>query len=639
MRKKTAKVLFLGASEVKNAFFKKALETGSLQFIETAGGGRSERLQLFMDALKILKSLSYHFEPKESQLQKTGVALAQLVVNAEAKWEELRMREKLLDLEERRTRFFGEFSLKDVAFIEEHSDLKIHYFCHRPLAEVRENPHLWLVGSDAEWDYFVSFQKEPPKMPGLIEMQIERPLVEVRAELKMVREQIASQVKLLHQLVGQKKELQISCLKETEKGNLIHAQNQAEAELDSRLFVASAYCDSDDIEQFPKWFKGLGLYFETIAVDEDERAPTILKNKGLAAVGQDVIEVYEAPSTGDQDPSLWVLWAFAFFFAVIISDAGYGFILLLSALFLRWRARGKEKKPKVHRFLRLMTLLSSVTIIWGVLMASFFGIDFAPNSPVQNYSVIHWMVKKKVAYHLQQRGDVFHEWQRSYPQIAHMHDPEEVLMAAHTTLSNGRVSYEMHSEFAQNVLMEMAICIGLVHIILSLLRYAGRTPASIGWVFFLLGGYLYFPSQIQATSALYFLFGVPPAAAVSVGLGFLIGGSVAALILALYRNGWGGLLEPTQALQLFADVLSYLRLYALALAGMILAATFNDLGLSMRGIFGIPLIIIGHLINLTMAVLAAVIHGLRLNFLESYHYCFEGGGKLFNPLRRITDGY
>ena len=54
---------------------------------------------------------------------------------------------------------------------------------------------------------------------------------------------------------------------------------------------------------------------------------------------------------------------------------------------------------------------------------------------------------------------------------------------------------------------------------------------------------------------------------------------------------------------------------------------------------GIPTMIVGHLINLNMAVLAAVIHGLRLNFLESYHYCFEGGGKQFQPLRRLEDGY
>ena len=84
--------------------------------------------------------------------------------------------------------------------------------------------------------------------------------------------------------------------------------------------------------------------------------------------------------------------------------------------------------------------------------------------------------------------------------------------------------------------------------------------------------------------------------------------------------------------QVFSDVLSYLRLYALSLAGMIMADTFNTMGLQLNFFGGILIIIFGHITNIGLSTMGATIHSLRLNFLEWYHYSWEGGGRLFNPL-------
>jgi len=635
MRKETVKVLFLGATSVKEAFYAKAQKIGALEFTDLSPD-RTEELQQIVHALKTLRSLSHTFDGRGKLVEKSGLKLAQLVIDTESKFEELKAREKLLKIEESRTTVFGNFSLEDVAFVEKHSKVRIHYFCHRPAHEVRENPDLRFVGTDVEWDYFVTLG-EPPKIPGLIEIHIRRSLADIRKELETVRAELDRLTELLHSLVKSEAKLKEAYVRAANADNLGRAANAARSDLDGHLFSATGYCDKDDVPEFETWFKGLGLYFEIIEVEEGERAPTILKNSGLAAVGQDVIQVYDTPSLSDQDPSLWVLWSFALFFALIISDAGYGMLLLLGTLFFKWRM--KKQSPGLVRFWKLMTLLSSMSVAWGVLTASYFGMDFAPDSPVQKTSIMHWMVKKKVAYHMREKGAVYKEWVRFYPVISKLNTPEEVLMAANKKLPSGRISYEMHTEFSQNLLMELAIVIGLMHVSLSLLRYAGRSPPAIGWVLFLIGGYLYFPSKIDATSALSFLFGFSRGPLATIGLGLLLGGVVVATVLSFYKNRWSGIAEPMTELQLFADVLSYLRLYALALAGMILAGTFNDLGLAMSPWAGIPVIIFGHLINLSMAVLAAVIHGLRLNFLESYHYCFEGGGKHFQPLRRLEDGY
>ncbi len=44
-------------------------------------------------------------------------------------------------------------------------------------------------------------------------------------------------------------------------------------------------------------------------------------------------------------------------------------------------------------------------------------------------------------------------------------------------------------------------------------------------------------------------------------------------------------------------------------------------------------ILVGHFVNMNLTIMVGVIHGLRLNFLEWYQYCFKGDGRAFNPLR------
>lgn len=88
-------------------------------------------------------------------------------------------------------------------------------------------------------------------------------------------------------------------------------------------------------------------------------------------------------------------------------------------------------------------------------------------------------------------------------------------------------------------------------------------------------------------------------------------------------------------IQIFADSMSYLRLYALGLSGALVVSTMTELASGMHVVLGGLLLLVAHTVNLALCVMGGVIHGLRLNFLEWYHYSFEGGGKKFNPLKKI----
>ena len=167
------------------------------------------------------------------------------------------------------------------------------------------------------------------------------------------------------------------------------------------------------------------------------------------------------------------------------------------------------------------------------------------------------------------------------------------------------------------------------------MRYLRRSWANLGWVLFAIGGYLYFPVTLNATSLIEFLGLIPKSVAETVGLQLLYGGMGLAVVLALVQKKLKGIGEIAQVIAIFADILSYLRLYALALASTIMARTFNSMGLEIGLVVGSVVILAGHSINLLLGTMGGVIHGLRLNFIEWYHYSFDGEGRLFNPLRRL----
>jgi len=374
------------------------------------------------------------------------------------------------------------------------------------------------------------------------------------------------------------------------------------------------------------------VHYEEVTIEEEDKVPTYLENYGFNRIGEDLVHIYDTPGIKDKDPSPWVIWAFALFFAMILSDGGYGVIFLGLAMYLRY------KFPKIKgvgkRMLTLLTLLSGTCIAWGIFSHSFFGISFDPSGPVASASGMQWLIEKKAAYHMAQGDDVYELWTQKFPQLANLSSPHDFVVQG-VEERDGKMRYLMRDRFYDNIMLELALLVGVIHIALSFLRSFKEHWAGIGWIAFMVGSYLYFPIYLKATSLIHFLGGIPKIAGGEVGLELLGGGVGVAVILSLIQHRAGGAAEIINIIQVFADVLSYLRLYALGLAGGMMSSTFNDIGGSMTLVTGAIVIIIGHVVNIVLSVMGGVIHGLRLNFLEWYHYCFEGGGKLFNPLRML----
>jgi V/A-type H+-transporting ATPase subunit I len=141
------------------------------------------------------------------------------------------------------------------------------------------------------------------------------------------------------------------------------------------------------------------------------------------------------------------------------------------------------------------------------------------------------------------------------------------------------------------------------------------------------------------------------ASAVHVGVGLGVGGLLTILLLSSERpirhpadlllrllDGVGSLTNITK---LFGDVMSYLRLFALGLASASLAITFNQLAsqvVESDVVLAVPIalliLVLGHGINLLLAIISGFVHGLRLNFIEFFNWSLSEEGTAFQPFNK-----
>jgi V/A-type H+-transporting ATPase subunit I len=353
--------------------------------------------------------------------------------------------------------------------------------------------------------------------------------------------------------------------------------------LDKRLFVLKCWTPIPENELVKKIGEGFTFGFFSEEPEKGDRVPVLLSNKPAFDSGEDLVGVYSQPNYSDFDPSGIVLYCFSVFYGMIIGDAGYGFISLALTVLLHWKV--KSESPLWIRFRRLCYVLSSSVIFFGVISASYFGISLSAENPLN-----------------------------------------ELLL------------FNLNTKEGQNQVMLISVIMGMAHISIALAIkfYRTRDLPTLGWIIVIWSGYALLSSRMVE--------GVDNPVAMYIAIA---GMGLVVLFTSNSRNpiirillGLNGALG---VVQLLADCLSYMRLFALGLATMYMCQTFNMLaemaykGLPYVGFVPAVLILVsGHAINLLLGVMGGVVHGLRLNFLEWYRWCFEGDGLPFKPFRKIA---
>lgn len=632
-----AKYLIIGATADLHSFFERAQEIGCLEFISLNSPKAIEApvtLQTLLGAIKILKKQPLHSSYQGGGDLHLAMQIAERTMELKDDLNKLYGEKRVLDTEIVRVAPFGDFSMQEIRSIEKKGDRKIQFFCMKTAKSHKTSfpTEILYITTEYDLDYFVQISKEPLSLPGMIEMHIDTPSGELESRLDFVEDAIHRFEVELKELATHLEFLQHALIEVLNDHNLAHSKKKVAYPLSSALFFIEAWVPQDKIPTLIGLANEMTIHIEPLLIEKDDKIPTCLTNQGASLVGEDLIKIYDIPSTEDKDPSSWVLIFFALFFAVIVGDAGYGALFLSLAFYLKKKfplLRGEQK-----RMLRLLFILSTACIVWGVTISSYFGIKVAPGSTLSRISPLHYLVERKADYHLKVKDDVYRTWATKFPQIQTAQTGDEMLKMS-AVQKKKTTTYQIVEEFSGNLILEFTILMGIFHITAGFLRYLRRNIAGLGWILFMFGGYLFFPSLLNATIIPEFMGWVDRSTARTIGIQLLLTGIGFATLTALIQRRWKGIGEITNMVQVFADVLSYLRLYALSLAGAIMASTFNQEGSALGYFFGFIVIFIGHGINMLLSFMGGIVHGLRLNFLEWYHYCFEGGGRLFKPLKKI----
>ncbi len=631
------KYLILGVKEDIDRFFERAQSKGIMEFISPFGKKPVEmtaEIQHLLDAKRILRKLPVK-KPyiKGGDLQFADEVALQ-IIRLKSEVERLHEEKRLVESEIIRVAPFGDFSLDDIDFIERIGKREIQFFCMKTekahIADISDE--VIYIGSEYDLDYFIAINKQPRSYPDMIEMRIDRPLGELQTHLSFVKESLHQIEAELKGFAGHLDFIHEAFVERLNDFNLATAKKEIAYPLENSLFAVEAWIPVNKINTLFSIIDGMAIHCEPILIEESDRVPTYMENKGANRIGEDLVRIYDIPATTDKDPSGWVFWFFALFFAMIVNDGGYGLLYLGVCVFLKYKF--PTLKGSARRFLQLATILSTACVAWGLLTTQFFGLEILPNNWIGKTSLLDVVAVKKASYHLAHQDDVYQFWIKEFPNLSQAATGKEFLQGG-IIEKDHHLNYPIIDAFNDAILLEFSLMIGVIHIALGLLRYALRNWSAIGWVAFMVGAYLFFPTMLHATSMLNYLGIVDQVTGKEIGLQLIYVGIAVALFLALIQKRLKGIGEIAVLVQVFADVLSYLRLYALGLAGSMMAETFNGIGRNVGLFLGVLVILLGHSVNVMLGLMAGMIHGLRLNFIEWYHYCFDGGGRLFRPLMRF----
>ena len=384
----------------------------------------------------------------------------------------------------------------------------------------------------------------------------------------------------------------------------------------------NGYIEAENLDKLKETAKenAWGLLADDPNTEDD--VPTKLKNNKFVSLIYPLTDFLGAvPGYFEYDISGWFLAFILVFFGIIFGEGGYGLVITAVAG-IPIIKNLVTKKPISPAFL-LVGLFGLSTILWGTLTCTWFGLS-AEQIP-------EWLQKLSI------------------PVISNVYEDK----IWYPFWTNGQAGLTT----AQNL---QIFCFTLALIQLTIAHVKGfvRNKGSLkmlgdtGSVLQLLGIYYLVLSLVVNPEVFSFsvvISGIPvgTVSIVLIGVGFLLSfvfsnyeGSIVKSILASLTNIVSVLLG---VVNVFSDIVSYIRLWAVGLAGAAIAATVNELAGPLLGnflfmIIAIVLLVFGHGLNMILNVLSVIVHGIRLNTLEfSSHLDMSWSGHKFNPFKEQID--
>ena len=379
------------------------------------------------------------------------------------------------------------------------------------------------------------------------------------------------------------------------------------------VFIISGFIAEKDIKAIEEELtSSFDLAVETTEPRKRDNVPILYKNNGFSEPLEGTVNSYSPPGRGEMDPTTVMSLFYYALFGLMLSDAGYGFIIAAVCAFGLIKFRKTIEKP-MKNTLKMYMFCGIATVFWGIIFSSYF-------------------------------GDIFDVVGKTFFGVTDLPIIPPVWF------------YPVEKPM---LMLTFSMAIGIVHLLTGLAmkgyqmakqkEYMGIIYDVVFWYVLLISGVAILLSSEMVTNIL----------GINVNLSDLVIdiAKIAALASALgiiltngreSKNPFKRILKGLYALYgisgYLSDILSYSRLLALGLATGIIGTVVNQMAAMTAGgalgpIFFTIIVVIGHALNLGINALGAYVHTNRLQYVEFFGKFYEGGGKVFKPFGINTKYY
>lgn len=620
MIEKMKKFTFLVTDKEYDAFISSLRQQGVVHVQQLQQGASSEELQKALDlesryvsALRVLDSAAKTYKvepcaPAEGYLHDEESLLSR-IEDIQHEEQTLMHERDAIEKDIRVLEPWGNFDMEALQRLAQASGLTVGFFRCSSKFFRQEWADLYFaipVNEVSKSTYFLTFSEEKPDIQAEQIFLPQESLKEKRAQL----DRVLQSLDLLHgELLYIEANLRSVLLdgqsqtRDSIQLERVHLSDERVAGDSLRLLVG--WVRADRTEDLTAMLDADHIYYDMEDPAFEDDVPVQITNGKFTSLFEPILRMYSLPNYHDLDPSFYFAPFFMLFFGLCLGDGGYGLLVLFGGL-----AVARLCKGDICNYGKLMAWLGLMTVICGLLMGTFFGIDLSQQD---------WAFLAPVKpYFLNDNG--------------------------------------VGPIFGYSPMMVLSVIIGLVQVLLGMILKGCKAVKNYGFAYGI-GSFCWVAAIIFAV----ILYGLPACGVqlpevMQTLLMVLIGisalgiffynspGSYRRPVLGLFSNIGGGVWATYgMATGLLGDLLSYIRLFALGLTGGVLGGVFNSLAIDMTSglpvaIRWIPMFLIllaGHGITFALSMISAFVHPMRLTFVEFFKNAdFEGGGKEYSPFRK-----